>query len=190
MTLDSALIDALVERLTDPANSEPAAEFPADRVATEHPGLYSWWADDEALSVLSTVFGVSMPSLIYAGQTGATSTRVRKISPATLHSRICRNHLGGNVGSSTFRKTVSAVLLESLALRLSRPGCLDRASNDAVSTWMRVHLRVVTAPYDDRALLAKVEKAVLERIDPPLNLKGMRSTQIRTKLSELRRRLD
>lgn len=31
MTLDSALIDALVERLTDPANSESAAGFPADR---------------------------------------------------------------------------------------------------------------------------------------------------------------
>jgi hypothetical protein len=190
MTLDSALLDALVDRLTDRANSESAAGFPADRVATEHPGLYSWWADDEALGVLSTVFGVSMPSLIYAGQTGATSTRVKKISTATLHSRICRNHLGGNVGSSTFRKTVSAVLLEPLALRLSGPACLDKASNDAVSTWMRAHLLVVTTPYDDRDLLAKVEQAVLERIDPPLNLKGMPSTPILTTLSALRRRLD
>src|SRR5437868_3720465 len=153
MMLDNTLVDALVRRLSDPANSESAAGFPADRAATGYPGLYSWWADDEALSMLYRLFGVRMPSLIYVGQTGATSTRSGRLSSATLHSRICKNHLGGNVGASTFRKTVSAVLLEPLALRLSGPACLDKPSNHAVSDWMRVHLRVVTAPYDDRVLL-------------------------------------
>ena len=55
MRVDRAIVDALVKRLTDPANSESAAGFPADRVATEYPGLYSWWADDEALSTCSTI---------------------------------------------------------------------------------------------------------------------------------------
>ena len=126
--LDSAIVDALVDRLTDPINSESAAMFPADPVATEYPGLYSWWADDEALNILSTLFGVRMPSLIYAGQAGATSTRSRRIRSATLRSRICTNHLSGNVGSSTFRKTLTAVLLEPLALGFLGPQHLDKAS--------------------------------------------------------------
>ena len=187
--LDSAIVDALVDRLTDPANSEAAATFPADRAATEYPGLYSWWADDETLSMLYTLFGVRMSSLIYAGQAGATSTRSRRTRAATLRSRICTNHLNGNVGSSTFRKTLTAVLLEPLALQLLRAECLDKASNEAVSAWMRVHLRIVTAPYNDRDQLAEVEHALLERIDPPLSLMGMPLTPVRAMLSALRRRL-
>jgi hypothetical protein len=187
--LDSAIVDALVDRLTDPANSESAATFPVNRVATEYPGLYSWWADDETLSILSTLFGVRMPSLIYAGQAGATSTRSRKIPSTTLRSRICTNHLGGNVRASTFRKTMTAVLLEHLALQLVGPHRLDKASNDAVSKWVREHLRIVTGPHIDREQLANVEQAVLERIDPPLNLMGMPSTPIRATLIALRHRL-
>src|SRR5258708_2931336 len=103
MMLDKKGVDALVKRLSDRTKSESAAGFPANRVATAHPGLYSWWADDEAISMLSALFGVPIPSLIYVGQTGATSTRSGRLSSATLHSRICKNHLGGNVGSSTFR---------------------------------------------------------------------------------------
>src|SRR5438552_1138242 len=96
MMLESTIVDALVDRLTDPANAESAAGFPLDRAATEHPGLYSWWADDETQRILSTLFGVQMPALIYAGQAGATSTRSRRIRSATLRSRICTNHLNGN----------------------------------------------------------------------------------------------
>lgn len=187
--IDSAIVDVLVDRLTNPANSESAAGFPTDRAATECAGLYSWWADDETLSILSAHFGVRVPPLIYAGQAGATSTRSRRIYAATLRSRICTNHLGGNVGSSTFRKTISAVLFEPLALHLSAPECLDKASNDAVSLWIRLHLRIVTAPHNDRDQLAEVEQAVLDRIDPALNLKGMPLTPTRAALRALRRRL-
>src|SRR5437588_7226457 len=81
--LDSAIIEALVDRLKDRSHSESAATFPTDRAAVEYPGLYSWWADDEALSMLSTLFGVQMPPLIYAGQAGATSTRSRRTRSAT-----------------------------------------------------------------------------------------------------------
>ena len=187
--LDATIVGALVDRLTDPANSESAATFPTDRAATECPGLYSWWGDDVALSMLSDLFGARMPPLIYAGQAGATSSRSQRPRSATLRSRICTNHLNGNIGSSTFRKTLTAVLLEPLSLELVRAECLDKVSNAAVSAWMRAHLRIVTAPYKDRDQLAEVEHAVLEQIDPPLNLMGMPSTPIRVMLSALRRRL-
>lgn len=187
--VDDETVDALVKRLRDRAKSESAARFPTDRDATALPGLYSWWADDEARRMLKALFGVPIPSLIYVGQTGATSTRAGKLSSATLHSRICRNHLNGNIGSSTFRKTMSAALLKPLSLRLSKPNCLEKTSNEALSGWMREHLRIVVAPHSRRGQLAAVETAVLKRINPPLNLKGMPRTPTRTTLRTLRRLL-
>jgi hypothetical protein len=108
---------------------------------------------------------------------------------ATLRSRIGGNHLSGNAGSSTFRKTLSAALLAPLQLQVSRNDHLDEASNRAVSTWMRHHLAVVTAVVEERTSLAQVEEAVLARLDPPLNLMGMAPTPIRARLRELRREL-
>lgn len=51
---------------------------------------------------------------------------------------------------------------------------------------MRDHLRVVIAPVDDRATLAVIEGAVLERLDPPLNLMGRGHTAVRATLRDLR----
>ena len=101
---------------------------------------------------------------------------------ATLRSRIGGNHLNGNVGSSTFRKTLSSVLLAPLQLHVSGKDRLDQASNRLVSMWMRRHLAVVTAQVEERSTLAQIEVAVLARLDPPLNLMGMAPTPIRARL--------
>jgi hypothetical protein len=103
-----------------------------------------------------------------------------------LRARIGGNHLNGNVGSSTFRKTLTAVLLDPLHLRLAGPARLDPASKTRLTAWMRSHLRVVAVPYPDRATLAAVEHAVLSRLDPPLNLMGMEPTPVRGELRQLR----
>jgi GIY-YIG catalytic domain-containing protein len=108
---------------------------------------------------------------------------------ATLKIRIGGNHLNGNVGSSTFRKTLTAVLRGPLGLRLAGPNRLDPASNATLSAWMRAHLRVVTVPYPDRTTLAIVEHTVLNRLDPPLNLMGIAPTLNRAKLRQLRAEL-
>ncbi|MDP8991540.1 MAG: hypothetical protein M3N31_00525 [Actinomycetota bacterium] len=179
-------VDTLVGRLSDPANAESAGGFPRDAAAADHPGMYSWWTDDDGLNALSAPFGVRLPPLIYAGQAGATSTRAKTERAATLRSRIGSNHLNGNIGSSTFRKTLTAVLLEPLDLHLARPDRLDAVSNQQLSAWMRQHLRLVIAAHPDRATLARVENAVLRRLDPPLNLMGMRTSPVRSRLRELR----
>ena len=185
----AANVDVLVSRLTNPAYAEPPSGFPRDREMVNSPGLYSWWADEAGLDDLSMPFCTRLPALIYAGQAGATSTRSRTVRLATLCSRIGDNHLKGNIGSSTFRKTLTAILLESLDLRMQRRGCLDAKSNAAVSDWIRAHLRVVVAPCTNRHGLAEVEHTVLTRIDPPLNLMGMPATPVREKLRQLRRQL-
>ncbi len=183
---DDAIIHRLVARLSDQDNAEPATRFPSDAVAAHQPGLYSWWCDPEGLATLSVPLDADLPPLIYAGQAGATSTRSGAARAATLGSRLTGNHLRGNVSSSTFRKTLSSVLLGPLELQLRGPGSLDRASNVRVSDWMRAHLSVVTAPHPDRASLAAVETAVPTALDPPLNLMGMSPTPVRQRLSQLR----
>jgi hypothetical protein len=127
--------------------------------------------------------------LVYAGQAGATSPRVGAASKATLRSRIGGHHVNGNIRSSTFRRTLAAVLREPLGLRLAGGGRLDVPSNRLLSAWIRAHLRVAWVPCPERGTLAALEDAVLRRLDPPLNLQGMPETPVRLRLRELRRGL-
>jgi hypothetical protein len=173
------VVGELVAHLADPANAEPPVSFPLEPSRADHPGLYAWWADGDGLAVLSAPFGESLGPPIYAGQTGATSTRSAKQRSATLRSRISANHLNGNVASSTFRETLTAVLSAPLSLHPVAPRRLDNASNRALSIWMHHYLCVAIVPFDDRDDLAAVEQAVLARLDQPLNLMGMRATTIR-----------
>lgn len=181
-------VDRLVRSVSDVSAAEPAASFPSNRDAVGFPGLYSWWADDDARRVLGASLRADLPPLIYAGQAGAMTARAGITRSSTLGSRILGNHLNGNAGSSTFRKTLSAALFEPLELRLSAPGRLDPTSNARVSAWMRAHLAVATVS-SDCSTLAAVERAVLERLDPPLNLMGMAPTPVRARLQALRRDL-
>ena len=130
---------------------------------------------------------MTVGQLIYAGQAGATTRRAGTERTATLRSRISRNHLGGNIGSSTFRKTLTALLFEPLGLRLAGPDKLDTASTKLVTGWMKEHLSLATVACRDRATLAALEEMVLLTLDPPLNLMGMRSTPARSRIKELRR---
>ena len=73
--------------------------------------------------------------------------------------------------------------------RLERPGSLERDSNTAMSIWIRTHLHVAIVPFPDRDRLADIEEAVLDQLDPPLNLKGVPPTAIRAALGAYRQRL-
>ena len=79
--------------------------------------------------------------------------------------------------------------MEPLKLRVARPSRLDLESRTQVSDWIRKHLKVAIAIYADRDSLKDLEEQLLEVLDPPLNLQGMRSTPIRSRLSDLRRRI-
>jgi hypothetical protein len=88
-------------------------------------------------------------------------------------------HLGGNHEFSTFRRTLGAILANAAG-----HGHIDEGH---LTSWMNSHLTVVTVPYPDADTLGRLEERVLRHIDPPLNLKGMPSTPIRTRVSQLRR---
>lgn len=181
--------DHIAAWLASPANTHPAHHFPAGQADVDQAGLYAWFADEDGLAMLSAVLGAPLPPLIYAGQAGATSSRSGTVRLATLRSRIGGNHLRGNIGSSTFRRTLTAVLFEPLELGLDRPGKLSRPSTTKVTQWMHDHLRLATYACPDRAALAALEDEVLARLDPPLNLMGMGPSPTRLRLRELRRQL-
>ena len=177
--------------LSDPNRSEHPREFSADSIAAAKPGLYSWWADAEAQKLfLRAAGGFSVGRLLYVGQAGATRRPSGRKSTATLKSRIRTNHIRGNLSSSTFRHTISALLREPLNLRLAEPGKLMPDENRRVSTWIEDHMRVAIVAIVDREYLGRIELAVLDTLDPPLNLKGRPPTDLRRRLAELRREIE
>ncbi len=142
-------VQQLVAHLSDPDRAEDPRTFPRDPDAGGSSGLYSWWADRSAQKLFAEA-GVRVGesgatqncqefALIYVGQTGATSRHARKPSSATLVDRVRSSHIGGNVKSSTFRETISALLLASLGLALVQPRKLARTDNKRVSDWIKDH---------------------------------------------------
>ncbi len=118
------------------------------------------------------------PGLIYAGQAGATRWPSGKRSTNTLWGRLNGMHLGGRAKLSTFRLT--------LASALRGPLQLPHPDDPRITQWMHAHLRVVVLPVTDGDSLGKVEDAVLDELDPPLNLAGRRPSELRRRLSSLR----
>lgn len=186
---EHVLVESLAAALGDGRRAEPPASFPLDPNTASYPGLYSWWADDAARSTIAAQLGLAVPSLIYAGQAGATRWPSGTKSSATLKSRIRGNHIRGNASSSTFRLTLSALLLDPMGLVVAKPGRLQSEDNRRVSDWIMAHLRVVIVPHDDRDALGRFEAQVLELLDLPLNLEGRTPTPSRILLRDLRKRI-
>ena len=186
MTL-SASAEQMVAALARHENAVEPRRFPHDHEAAANPGMYAWWGDDEARTVLGGEIGVGLPPMLYVGQAGATRWPSGTRSSATLKSRVGGQHIRGNARSSTFRLTISSLLLRRLRLTAIPGGKLDPDSNAEVSEWIADHLRVAIAPYEDRDTLGAVEAEVVAQLDPPLNLGHCLPSHARQRLSELRR---
>lgn len=176
----------LVRELTDREKAIEPTRFPADPAEAKRPGMYSWWGDNEACAVLGEVVGMQLPHLLYVGQAGATRWPSGKKSAATLASRIGTQHIRGNARSSTFRLTISSLLIEPLSLVKASGGKLDPASNVRTSAWIADHLRILIAPFDDRDTLGSLEKEVVAHLNPPLNLDHCPPSEARARITQRR----
>lgn len=174
---------AILTILRDSRRAETADCFPRDQDAAAQPGLYTWWADQEGIRILSTPLRTTLPPLIYLGQAGAAP------SSTTLYLRVARCHIAGSLSNSTFRRTLAAVLREPLGLVVVGRMKLDQPSEERLSLWIRRHLTVVIAPYRDRGALKALEHNLLTQLDPPLNLNGMPPNAVRRRLQMLRKAL-
>jgi hypothetical protein len=83
------------------------------RLLPAAPGFYGWWSRRGALEAIPHTPHPLDPdvSLLYVGISPA-----RETSSQTIRSRVVGNHLTGNVGSSTFRFVLAALLLDTLDL--------------------------------------------------------------------------
>jgi len=164
-------------------------QFPAALPGLDEAGLYAWWANEEGAAQLTDgLEALVKPGLIYLGQTGATNYK-KRTNTATLRSRIAVNHIGGTIRGSTFRLSLAALLAAQLGLNLIASKQLDRESEERLSVWMDEHLALAVFPFVDRSRLSDLEKLVIARLNPPLNLDDCPPTRVRSRLRGLRREL-
>lgn len=105
--------------------------------------------------------------------------RIPSSSPTAVSFR-------SSIRASTFRRTLAAVLVETIQLTAVAQKKLTPDSERALTVWMLEHLSVSTYEYADRDGLGAFEDAVLARIDPSLNLQGVPTSPARRRLKELR----
>ena len=169
----------------------PASEWPAGASGVDRPGLFALWVDEAGAADLAR--GLDLPlaaGRIYVGQAGATRWPSGRVSADTLGDRVGRTHLAGKVRSSAVRLALAAVLLDRLELVVQAAMLLQASSEQALSDWMRAHLSVAVHVHDDRDTLAGLEQAVVQRLDPPLNLEDhLAATSVRQRVAVLRKRI-
>jgi len=196
----AADVDAALEALATAAQAVPAGEWPPrlagvdgavlDAPGLDGPGIHSWWVDKEGAAQLSRGLGLTLPpGRIYLGQAGATRWPAGKAVATTLAQQIAGTHLGGRVRSSDLRFSLAAALLGELTLQVQAPMLVTPASEAALGAWMKPHLTVAVHPVADAGTLESLERRLLIRLDPPLDLLHMPPSPVRARLAELRRQI-
>jgi hypothetical protein len=174
-----------VARYVDLLRDRSTARTPDQFLATQgeglrSPGLYSWWVDSIGADDLTQgLRHFVRPDMIYAGLAGATRELSGRRSSNTLWLRISGMHLGGRHEFSTLRLTIGS------ALGAAR-GWVE-IDEVALTGWIYAHLRVAAVPVPDADQLGAIETAVLAQLDPPLNLSKVETTELRRRLTRLRR---
>lgn len=169
----------------------PASDWQAGAGGLDRPGLFAFWVDEAGAADLSRGLDLSLEAgRIYVGQAGATKWPSGRANEDTLRDRVGRTHLAGKVRSSALRLALAALLLDRLGLVVQAAVLLQASSEEALSDWMRAHLSVAVHVHDDRDTLAGLEQAVVQRLDPPLNLDGhLPATSVRQRVADLRKRI-
>ena len=170
------------------ADAVPAGEWPPALSGLDGPGLHSWWVDKEGAADLSHGLGANLaPGRIYLGQAGATKWPAGKLVATSLAQQIAETHLDGRVRRSDLRFSLAAALLGELTLQVQAPMLVTPASEAALGAWMKQHLAIAVHTVADPGTLESLERRLLIRLDPPLDLLHMPPSPVRARLAELRR---
>lgn len=167
----------------------PASEWPAGAEGLDRPGLFAFWVDEPGAADLARGLDLSFDAgCVFIGEAGATKWPSGRAGTDTLGDRITRIHLGGKVRSSAVRLTLASILFAQLDVVVQAAMLLQASSEQELSEWMRTHLLVAVHPHDDRDSLAGLERAIVERLDPPLNLDDhVPATSVRQRVAALRK---
>ena len=178
--------DKLIERLRGPLHTVGEARRPpTEGGLPERAGLYAWWMTPGAIRNLKGPRHLTEPlELLYVGIAPKDAR-----SSATLRSRIRGQHLGGNIGSSTFRQSLAALLFEEFGWTTRWSGSRTQLSPDdnrALSVWQRDYLRLAWAEQREPWT---TEGRIISLMQPPLNLAGNASHPLYRQLKAHRLRL-
>lgn len=133
-------------------------------------GFYAWWCRADRLGDADPAIPleerppVAGPwSLLYVGISPNSASSSRNIA-----SRFAKDHVGGNIGGSTFRQSLAALLLDNLKLEVKRGSDRSRLLSEVpLSRWIAASCGVTFAraerPWE-------LESAVIGQLNPPLNL--------------------
>lgn len=175
----------LAEILRDLRQS-PTPLVPSLPPVPHAPGVYAWWVTDEVLPQVPGPHHLTDAlRLLYVGVSPERSN-----SDARLDSRLLRQHIGGNIASSTFRFALAALLFEAEVWRpevtVGGRYRLSRADNAALSAWQRQHLRLSWAVASEPWA---VERSVIKALAPPLNRRGNQAHAFYVSMGAARSRL-
>ncbi|PWI14429.1 hypothetical protein DI272_09890 [Streptomyces sp. Act143] len=123
-------------------------------------GLYAWWAPPDVLPVFDgpANYGDRTQRLLYLGKA------------KRLRSRIASYHLRDS-GRSTLRRTLAGLLMPAEGYRTTWTDRVVLVTEDEqrLTDWMHRHLTLTWSEHPDPVPL---EKALISRLRPPLNVDG------------------
>lgn len=153
------VVEALTSTPPAPASTLVRPDLPAAG------GLYAWWLPPDVLPDLQRDAAQATSirqdlALLYVGISG------------DLQQRLWGNHLNGNTGGSTLRRTLASLLGSTLHLVTARSPCSDRVvltkpSEALVTAWIKANLSLTWATHPAPK---EVEGEVIRRMRPPCNL--------------------
>lgn len=153
------VVEALTATAPWPVSNIVRADLPAAS------GLYAWWLPPSVMPDLlrdesHTASVREDVALLYVGISG------------DLQQRIWRNHVNGNTGGSTLRRTLAALLTPTLQLSAERPPSSDRAvltkpSEAVLTQWIKRNLSLTCVTHPAPKV---VEGEVIRDMKPPCNL--------------------
>lgn len=159
------------------------------------PGLYAIFCSDrQALDLLGHALSARLePGLLYVGDTGARVMGDGTFSSGTLRTRVLANHFGNgaNAGGSTLRLTLGSLLIDDLGLVPCPRGSRTRFTDESevrLTGWMRSFLLLSCWPAPSSPALTGLEKTVIARLHPPLDLDPAAASPFRNHIKELRKR--
>jgi hypothetical protein len=181
-------VSTVVRALQRPAAAVPEI-LQSPELLPAVPGFYCWWSRRGALHAVPHIPHPLHDdvSLLYVGISPA-----RETSRQTIRSRVTGNHLNGNVGSSTFRFVLAALLIDAIELHPYLRGtkvALSAHDNARLSAWQREHLMLTSCP---RERPWEIESEVIVQLGPPLNAAANAAhpfyATVRSARAEFRRR--
>jgi hypothetical protein len=158
--------DDEVARLVRKLTGTPATL--SEMTPPARPGLYAWWVtighlSDASPAIPPVLVGAAGWSLLYVGIAPSSSSSNRNLA-----LRIGHDHRRGNIGGSTFRQSLAALLRGRLGLEPMAGSDRSRLVDETpLTSWMQTHCGLTFVATVEPW---RYEEAVIARLDPPLNI--------------------